>query len=114
MSHKCALNEIRCAEMKNAALKILRFLETRVRDATVSVSLSGKVITLSAKGDTDVITTRTNDSGYATAWIFRKYSGGVCPGSQSDVPVCSPRPSQSDRGGTPSVLSVFGQREEVL
>src|SRR6266566_5089977 len=28
--------------MKNAALKILRFLETRVRDATISVSLRGK------------------------------------------------------------------------
>src|SRR6266852_7972761 len=100
--------------MKNATLKILSMPETRVRDALVAASLSGKVITLSPKGDTDVTTKRTNDRGYAIAWIFRKYSGCVCPCGPSIVPACSPRPRQSDRGGTPPVLSVFDQREEVL
>src|SRR5437667_12612036 len=100
--------------MKNAALKGPVDSETRFRDAWVSVSLSGKVITLFPKGDTDVTTQRTNDRGYAIAWIFRKYSGCVCPCGPSIVPACSPRSRQSYRGGTPPVLSVFDQREEVL
>src|SRR2546425_5491809 len=100
--------------MKNAALKVLSIPETRVFDTFVSVSLSGKVITLSPKGDTDVSTQRTNDRGYAIAWIFHKYSGCVCPCGPSIMPVCSPRPRQGQRGGTPPVLSAFDQREEVL
>src|SRR2546422_6821067 len=100
--------------MKKAAVKIPSIPETRVRDAWVGVFLPGRGITLSPEGDTDVTTKRTNDSGYATAWVFGKYSGCVCSCSPSTVPVCAPRPRESHRGGTPRVLSVFDQREKVL
>src|SRR5713101_4911853 len=100
--------------MGSAALKVLSIPGTGVRDGLVAASLLGKVITLSPEGDTDVTTKRTNDSGYAIARIFRKYSGCVCPGGPSIVPVCSPRSGQSHRGRTPPVLFVFDQREEVV
>src|SRR5712675_495653 len=98
--------------MKDAALKIPAYW-IRVPDSFISVFLSGKVITLSPKGATDVTTTSTHDRGYATAGIFRNNSRAVCPGGKSVVEVCSARSRQSDRGGTPPVLSLFGQREEV-
>src|SRR5436309_14978590 len=98
--------------MKNAALKIPALL-IGVPDSFVSVSLSGKVITLFPKGDTDVTTTSTDDRGYATAGIFRNNSRGVCPGGPTAVGSRSPRSRQSDRGRTPPVLSLFGQREKV-
>jgi hypothetical protein len=100
--------------MGSAGLKSLSIAGTRVRDGLIAVSLAGKVITLSPEGDTDVTTQRTNDSGYAIAWIFRKHSGCVCLCCPSVVPVCPPRSGQSQRGGTAQLLSVFDQREEVL
>src|SRR5712691_5531968 len=100
--------------MKNATRRSCRFLKLAFAMHWFQYPFRGKSSPFPRKGDTDVTTQRTNDRGYAIAWIFRKYSGCVCACGPSIVPVCSPRPRQSQRGGTPPVLSVFDQREEVL